>query len=129
MNSEITFSEYQEEAKKTAVSPDIEVVLERTWEGDPVRTAQVDWVYPAIGLADEAGEVLGKLKKVIRDQDGHILGSQLNSLASEIGDVLWYLSELSSQLGLSLGNIASNNLSKLADRQERGVIQGSGDNR
>lgn len=87
------------------------------------------WVYPALGLANEAGEVLGKLKKIVRDDGGKITVEAEAALKAELGDVLWYLAALASELGLSLQEIGEDNLAKLADRAARNVIGGSGDER
>lgn len=86
-------------------------------------------VYPALGLASEAGEVAGKIKKVLRDQDGDFAAAPLDALEDELGDVLWYLAVLASDLGLSLDEIARRNLDKLRSREARGTIGGSGDER
>lgn len=86
-------------------------------------------IYPALGLGNEAGEVLGKIKKVLRDNNGEFTKENSAIIGDEIGDVLWYMAALARDLGLDLGTIASNNLKKLADRQARNVISGSGDSR
>lgn len=93
-------------------------------------------IYTAIGLASEAGEVLGKIKKLMRDQDITFQGShnfltdkQRVDIGAEIGDVLWYCSQLSRDLNLSLNDVAVMNLEKLASREIRGTLGGSGDNR
>ena len=107
------------------------------YQADAATTAIYKWkvIYPALGLANEAGEVLGKLKKLIRDSDvrfdgeGKITDQQRADLGAELGDVLWYISNLSRDLGLNLNDVAAMNLEKLQSRQERGVIGGSGDNR
>lgn len=109
----MNFAEYQEKAKQTAKYPVI---------GHGV-------IYPTLGLTNEAGEVAGKIKKIFRDKEGLIGESELAALKSELGDVLWYLAQVSTELGLSLDEIADNNIAKLIDRQRRGKIQGDGDNR
>jgi len=86
-------------------------------------------IYPALGLGNEAGEVQGKIKKVLRDFNGVFDIENKMKIADECGDVLWYLAALSEDLGFSLEEIAKMNIKKLTDRKERGVIQGSGDNR
>lgn len=85
--------------------------------------------YLVLGLASEAGEVAGKFKKIIRDDKGRFTELNKESLAAEIGDVLWYCAQLAKQLDTTLGAIAANNLKKLESRNERGVIGGSGDSR
>lgn len=113
----ISFAQYQLESKKTAIYPAIGGLE----------------VYPALGLANEAGEVLGKIKKAWRDgrrsQGKGYSQEELDSIKDELGDVLWYLSQLASELGADLGSIAEGNLLKLQQRQERGTLQGSGDKR
>ena len=85
--------------------------------------------YPALGLAGETGEVCEKIKKLHRD-DGSVLTEERRELLKkELGDVLWYLSALAHDLGLSLADIAQHNLDKLFSRHERGVLGGSGDTR
>lgn len=107
------------------------------YQADTASTAIYKWkvIYPALGLSSEAGEVLGKLKKMIRDQDvkfdgtGKLTDQQRADLASELGDVLWYIAALSRDLGISLNEVAHINLEKLQSRKSRGTLGGSGDNR
>lgn len=108
----LDFNEYQDVARKTAIYP-----------------AQYKMVYPVIGLAGEAGEVSEKVKKVIRDKEGYFDEEDKEAIAKEIGDVLWYLSALATDLGLRLDDIADANLQKLEDRQKRQVLGGNGDDR
>lgn len=87
-------------------------------------------LYPILGLSGEAGEVAEKVKKMIRDFDGEpVSHSQRESIALELGDVLWYLTDIASNMGYTLAEIADKNISKLSSRRERGVIGGNGDNR
>jgi NTP pyrophosphatase (non-canonical NTP hydrolase) len=113
VEKDVNFAEYQEKAKQTAKYPVI---------GHGV-------IYPTLGLTNEAGEVAGKIKKIFRDREGLIGETELAALKGELGDVLWYLAQVSTELGLSLDEIADNNIAKLMDRQRRGKIQGDGDNR
>ena len=108
----MNFNEYQDAATKTAIYGAGNLI-----------------VYPALGLANEAGEVLGKIKKVLRDKDGVFTEETNKAIGDEIGDTLWYMAALARDLGLSMNDIATNNIKKLLDRQQRGVISGSGDNR
>jgi NTP pyrophosphatase (non-canonical NTP hydrolase) len=90
-------------------------------------------LYPALGLAGEAGETVDKIKKLWRNK-GKTEGDQLESderqeLIKEIGDVLWYLAALATELGYPLEAVAMLNIQKLQDRQARGVIKSEGDNR
>lgn len=84
-------------------------------------------VYPTLGLVNEAGEVAGKVKKIFRDKGGQIGEEERQALKGELGDVLWYLTQICTELGLTLEEVAAYNLEKLLDRLERGVIQGDGD--
>ena len=103
----ITPDSYERLAKQTAIFPK-DKALE----------------YLALGLTSEAGEVAGKIKKIIRDGKGN-----KEAIAYEIGDVLWYCAVLASELGVELNDIMKKNLQKLHDRKERGTLQGSGDRR
>ena len=86
-------------------------------------------IYPTLGLCGEAGEVADKVKKVIRDRGGSFSPEVIEALKLELGDVLWYVAQLATELGLDLDAIASANLEKLASRAARNVIAGDGDNR
>ena len=105
--------DYQEKASRTAAYPDIGSNL----------------YYPTLGLAGEAGEVANKVKKIYRDQDGYIYQSDTAGLMDELGDVLWYVAAIASELELSLSSIAERNIDKLSSRSERDKVGGSGDNR
>jgi len=86
--------------------------------------------YLALGLTSEAGEVAGKVKKLIRDGED-VEGFELKkiAIASEIGDVLWYCAMMAKEVGVPLNEIMKENLKKLHGRKERGTLQGSGDDR
>ena len=86
--------------------------------------------YLALGMTSEAGEVAGKVKKLIRDGED-VEGFELKkiAIASEIGDVLWYCAMMAKEVGVPLSDIMQDNLNKLHGRKERGTLQGSGDNR
>ena len=109
----MNFNDYQQKSRVTAQYPAI---------GHPV-------IYPALGLVNEAGEVAGKIKKIFRDKQGNIGEAEREALKAELGDVLWYIAQVATELELPLDEIAEANLSKLLDRQARGKIQGDGDNR
>jgi NTP pyrophosphatase (non-canonical NTP hydrolase) len=85
--------------------------------------------YPALGLGGEAGEVLEKIKKLLRDMDGKPTDEFRAALTKELGDVLWYINALCAEAGLQIGDVAVANIEKLFDRRARGVLHGSGDNR
>jgi NTP pyrophosphatase (non-canonical NTP hydrolase) len=107
------FKEYQEKSRKTALYPNV----------------GSNFVYPTLGLSGEAGEVAEKIKKVLRDKKGIIDEETKNSIEKELGDVLWYVSQIATELNLSLGDVAENNIKKLYNRMERGALHGDGDNR
>ncbi len=86
-------------------------------------------VYPTMGLANEAGEVAGKVKKIFRDRNGEISDDDRTALKKELGDVLWYLTQICTELDLTLEEVAAYNVEKLAARLERGTIKGDGDDR
>jgi len=81
-------------------------------------------IYPALGLAAEAGEVANKVKKILRDNKFDREG-----IADEIGDCLWYIAALCRDLNVDMGEVAKNNLDKLQDRKKRGTLKGNGDKR
>lgn len=84
-------------------------------------------VYPIIGLADEAGECAGKVKKWLRgDSDGVL---DVPALMKELGDPLWYIASAADDLGFTLQDVVNINVDKLSSRKERGVLKGDGDNR
>ncbi len=95
------FSTYQTKARDTAQYP---VIGHRV-------------IYPTLGLANEAGEVAGKIKKIFRDKGGVIGAPELQALEAELGDVLWYLAQVATELGSALDDIAAHNISKLLDRK------------
>ncbi len=109
----MNFKEYQQRSLTTALYPD---------RGS-------NFIYPTLGLCGEAGEVSEKIKKVVRDRQGVIDDQVRAEISKELGDVLWYVSQLATELGLSLDAIAEDNLEKLASRKNRNMLQGSGDNR
>ena len=82
-----------------------------------------------LGLVGESGEVADKFKKISRDCGAEPSQQDYHEIAKELGDVFWYLAELSHYLGYSLEEIAQMNLHKLEDRFNRNCIHGSGDNR
>ena len=86
-------------------------------------------IYPTLGLVGEAGETSNKVKKVLRDGSGVFTQENKDSIMLEVGDVLWYCAALLRDLGYTLEECAQSNLAKLAARQEKGTIAGSGDER
>lgn len=80
-------------------------------------------------MNEEAGEVAGKVKKIIRDKGGFVGFEDREAIKKELGDVLWCLSQTAGELGLDLECIAQANIDKLECRLSRGMIGGSGDSR
>jgi NTP pyrophosphatase (non-canonical NTP hydrolase) len=109
----MNFTDYQTKSRRTANYPSV---------GHAV-------IYPTLGLTNEAGEVAGKVKKIFRDKGGIIGEAERQALKSELGDVLWYLTQVCTELELSLEEVAGYNIEKLYSRLERGKIGGDGDNR
>jgi NTP pyrophosphatase (non-canonical NTP hydrolase) len=109
----MNLTDYQTKSRKTAKYPAI---------GHGV-------IYPTLGLTNEAGEVAGKIKKIFRDKGGVIGAAEREALKSELGDVLWYLAQVCTELEISLDEVAEANIEKLYSRLARGKIGGEGDDR
>ena len=109
------FRKYQNQASKTARYPD--------------RSNLMGLLYTALGLAGEAGEIANKVKKILRDESGNLTPETYNKLQEELGDVLWYASQLSWEIKYDFGDVAINNLYKLRNRLEQNKIKGEGDER
>ena len=107
------FNTYQKNARLTAQYPNL----------------GSNYIYPTLGLVGEAGEVAEKVKKVIRDKKGVFDDESKKGLKKELGDVLWYVSNLCTEFNFSLDDIALQNLEKLKLRAAKGKISGSGDDR
>jgi len=109
----MNFKEYQKKSKKTAVY-----------------SKKNGLIYTTLGLLGESGEIAEKLKRIFRgEDDGKLTSKRKKEIEKELGDVLWYLSQLATELDLSLDKIASNNLEKLFSRKKRQTLKGKGDNR
>ncbi len=109
----MTFKEYQELTNKTAIYPD---------KGS-------NFLYPVLGMMGEAGEVAEKIKKIWRDKNNIISEEDRIEIKKEIGDVLWYLSQLSTELNVDFEDVANTNVLKIKSRLERNKLNGAGDNR
>jgi NTP pyrophosphatase (non-canonical NTP hydrolase) len=112
-NGAMDMNDYQAKARETAIYPN---------QGE-------NYIYPVLGLVGETGEVAEKIKKIIRDEGGQLTAAKVADIKKELGDVMWYLAQLSTELGLSLEEIAQGNLEKLASRHKQNMIHGDGDNR
>lgn len=109
----MTFEEYQKKSRQTAIYPN----------------AGNNFIYPTLGLCGESGEIAEKIKKVIRDKNGIIDEETKIAIQKELGDVLWYLSQIVTELGLNLDEIAQINIEKLQKRLANDKIKGDGDDR
>lgn len=105
-------NDYQKKTMETAIYP-------QAGSGSPI-----ELYYLALGLTSEAGEVAGKIKKLIRDGSFDSVG-----IMHEVGDVLWYAARLCNALGFEMEDVLQVNYAKLTRRKENNAIQGSGDNR
>ncbi len=104
---------YQQETRKTAVYPKTEIPA----------------LYAALKIAGEAAEIAEHYGKIIRDDGGKLTPERRKALRKEIGDVLWYVAQISDGLGMNLDDLARENLVKLESRQARGTLYGDGDDR
>lgn len=113
------FDTYQKLTKRTVVYN----------KGEFMKNLGKDYIYLTLGLSGEAGEVAGKIKKVLRDKNGIINNETKEELTKELGDVLWYLARLSAEIKVPLNEIAEKNIEKLESRKKRKALHGDGDNR
>ena len=111
----MNFQEYQQKARGFAIYPG--------------KGTAYGFAYTALGLNGESGEVAEHAKKILRDDSGKTSPERKNHLKKELGDVLWYISNCCSELGLSLNEIAELNVEKLSSRKKRGMIKGQGSHR
>lgn len=109
----MTFNEYQTAALRTSRG----------------KNANNELLHLVLGLVGESGEIAEKMKKLIRDKESDESQIDRQDIAKELGDVLWYIAVLADYLEIEFDDIAKTNIVKLADRQKRNVLQGSGDNR
>ncbi len=122
---------YQQRARTTAIYPsEIQDLLEKDHYplGGPTQML-LRLGYVGLGLTGEAGEFTNKIKKLMRDNQGHLDDESRVALARELGDVLWYVGQAAYEIGYRLEEIATMNLDTLESRKERDKIGGEGDNR
>ena len=142
----MTFVEYQELATQTAIYPNLlqyvrDALVARGLSKTDALIEELDIALiendicisnpycPAMGLAGEVGELVNKIKKIMRDDKGLIPNHKKEELIGELGDVLWYVATLATELDIDLNEVADLNINKLQSRQERGKLGGSGDGR
>jgi NTP pyrophosphatase (non-canonical NTP hydrolase) len=121
-----TFSEYQKEAIFLKISLDGFLKYHPDTPEDVKLLLAV--VYDGLGMG-ESGEVQGKIKKIIRDNNGRITHENVAEIKKELGDCLWYIASMCDSLGLKMEDVATGNIEKLQGRRDRGTLHGSGDNR
>ena len=122
LEKKMELMEYQRKAMATAIYP---------------KNGIAGLAYVALGLNGEAGEVAELVKKIIRDEDVGVsrekldkaIAAKLDVVSKEIGDVLWYVAAICSELGLSMDEVAAQNVEKLQSRKKRNLIKGSGSDR
>lgn len=128
MNTQFNFADYQSQTALTAIYPG--------------RGTTVGILYCALKLAGESGEVAENVGKAVRDDGALLLDlgtatfdpqelttERKAKLVKELGDVMWYVSQLCTELGVQMSDVAEANIAKLQSRKERGTLQGSGDDR
>lgn len=120
------FNEYQAAAQTTALY--LDGIKKRFPELPEDIMKMLGVSYAGLGMG-ETGEVQGKVKKIIRDCGGIINDQHKEEIKKELGDCLWYVAAMCTELGIDMNNVAESNIKKLFSRKERNVLQGSGDNR
>jgi len=132
----LNLNEYQAAAIKTAIYKDKITYPALGLSGEVGELAEkiADVKCPAtrrdtLMLASHTGQVANQVKKILRDDDGILTPERKAAIASEIGDICWYVAALAYDIGIDLEDVAQENLDKLASRQERGTLKGDGDNR
>jgi NTP pyrophosphatase (non-canonical NTP hydrolase) len=122
----MNFNEYQYDATKTNICMD---KFKKQFPSLPENVYKVVGLsYTGLGLG-ESGEVQGKIKKIIRDNGGIITEEHEKKILDELGDILWYIAMTCETLGYEMDDIAINNINKLHRRQQKGTLEGSGDDR
>ena len=127
----MNFDDYKEFTHETAIYPmsveDVEEISQKTYLEDFANWLALSYV---IGkLNGEAGELAELQFKALRDEACQISPERKEAMRKELGDVLYYVARIAVHLDVSLDAIAVENMEKLRDRKDRGVLQGSGDNR
>ncbi len=108
----MTGNEYQQKAEKTNLVK-----------------GELALYYAVLGLTGEAGEIANAVKKIIRDNNNQITKEKIQQLKKELGDVLWYIARICSELNLNLDDVMKENIEKLYSRMQRNALHGDGDNR
>ena len=111
-------NEYQKKIKKYDI-----------FDQEKRKSTDLSFISKVLGLAEEAGEVTGKFKKIYRDDNGEISSEKKEEIIKELGDVLWYTATIARYLDVPFEEIANKNIKKLENRFQNNKIHGSGDNR
>lgn len=133
----MNFNDYQVFAAKTAVyPPDAKIIYPALGlageAGEVAAKIAMEWPIgslPSLMLAAHAGKAANQAKKILRDDEGELTPERRAAIGKEIGGVLWYCADLATCLGLNLGDIARENVDILASRAKRGTLKGDGDDR
>lgn len=127
----MNFDEYAEFTHETAIYPmtdaDIEAIGEQTYLEDFANWIALSYVVGK--LNGEAGELAELQFKALRDEACQISPERKELMRKELGDVLYYVARIAIHLGISLDDVATENMAKLRDRKVRNVLQGSGSDR
>ena len=128
-----TFFEYQIDSRVTATYPAyvpyVDGQLNFEQQKHIFEDSAYDLIYPLLGLSGETGEVIEKVKKIIRNKNGVVSEEDREDIKKELGDVLWYLTQIASDLDIDLESVAKTNIKKICSRKERGLVLGEGDDR
>lgn len=116
----MTFDEYQAKAKTTDLT---------AGKGGPGKVLTISFMDKLLGLVGESGEMAEKVKKILRDKEGELSEADRQELIKELGDLLWYVALVADNLDISLDEVATRNISKLAARNKSDKLSGSGDDR
>lgn len=120
----MNFDEYQKQASTTDLG------FENMGEVMRMKSYNVpEFLDKVLGLVGESGEFADKIKKIMRDKRGAFTDEERKAALMELGDVLWYVAEISLYLDMPMSELAKMNLEKLASRKKRGTLVGAGDNR
>lgn len=118
----MTFNEYQNFTKSTAK---YHPIFHKHFGSE----SGSEYLYGALGLNGEAGEIADKVKKLYRDRDGVVDDAFRDAIKKELGDVLWYVARIADDFGIALEDVAQGNYEKLSSRKDRGTLHGDGDDR
>ncbi len=111
----MNLNDYQAKSKSTAIYPGQGMVG--------------GILYVSLGLSGEAGEVSNKVKKILRDDKRALTDTRRAEIINELGDTLWYIAMMATELHVTLDEVAKINVAKLVNRKANNTIHGAGDKR